>query len=181
MGYYETNNKKDDDVEKKKKLIKSSSSSSCNVGVNDCDSPFMNFLKAAIPLGGLRIIEVRRLIEERRKYLKDNTASTSNNSKAFSHELAYIMECSDSGTIENAKSILQLYIDSSTSLNLAVAYAERNHKYSKELWQTLVHHCIKKAQQFGELLESAALYGANISEIIKQIPTEVNLIDLVIC
>merc|ERR1712194_210404 len=160
--------------------------------MND-DSPFLTFLKATIPLGGIRIKEVRGLLEKCRSKNKNKQ----NSNTIFARELAYIMECSDSGSEEDAKSILQLYLDSRSSsssnsdsnnntathsLHLAVAYAQRNIKHSNVLWQMLVHYCVTTQNTidsnaantttslFGELLESASLYGADLSQIIKQIP-----------
>ena len=106
--------------------------------------------------------------------------SRSVDSSVFARELAFIIEKFGSDTINDAKEVLQLYVQGAKNLYMAVAFAERNTKYSSTLWDILVEHCTKvdpnsndDAEQgalFGSLLEAAAHTGADLASLVARIP-----------
>ena len=65
---------------------------------------------------------------------------------------------------------------------LAVLFAQRTKSYSSKLWEKLISHCLLKSSMektsdgsfsgllFGSLLEAAALSGADLSNLVAQIP-----------
>ena len=65
---------------------------------------------------------------------------------------------------------------------LAVLFAQRTKSYSSKLWEKLISHCLFKSSMektsdgsfsgllFGSLLEAAALSGADLSNLVAQIP-----------
>ena len=69
--------------------------------------------------------------------------------------------------------ILNLYLKGAKSLPLAVSYAQRQKKFTTILWDHLISHCLKEASDgtiYGELLEAAALKGADLSRLVERIP-----------
>jgi hypothetical protein len=115
-------------------------------------------------------------------------------SRIFALELAYIMEHFGDDSEEEARLILDLYLKGCLNLMLAVSYAQRALRHSSMLWETLIDYCLseKKAESasiktasptpkkasrsgadgslFGSLLEAAALSGADLAHLVKQIP-----------
>lgn len=94
------------------------------------------------------------------------------------------MERYGEGLLEDAVLVLELYLKGAESLVLAVSFAERCNKYSQTLWQTLIEYCLgsddgtketsvtqEDGTLFGSLLEAAALSGADLAHLVKQIPT----------
>ena len=142
--------------------------------------------QAALPLGGIRSDEARRLLEVERTGNKQGLQSdVVQYPHHFALELAYIIERFGKGTEEDAKQILDLYLNGSKSLMLAVSYAQRNTEYSSQLWSILIDHCLHNAQDddgatkdgslFGSLLECAALSGADLAHLVTQIPQGMNV------
>lgn len=78
--------------------------------------------------------------------------------------------------------ILELYLKGAMSLMLAVAYAQRVQHHSSTLWKILINHCLAGTTKlsknrssadgslFGSLLEAAALSGADLANLVAQIP-----------
>ena len=159
----------------------------------DMESPLISFLKAALPHGGVRSEEVRRMLEDLRSggsgSLSSSTAQVAGGFDGntsivkyphlYSSELAYVIERAGSDTVENAKYILSLYLEGSKSLPLAVSYAERNTIHSELLWNDLISYCLKSTSKnsepdgllFGSLLEVASRSGADLSNLVAKIPT----------
>jgi hypothetical protein len=95
---------------------------------------------------------------------------------------------------EEARLILDLYLKGCLNLMLAVSYAQRAQGHSSMLWETLIDYCLSKKEAesasiktayptpkkvgrsgadgslFGSLLEAAALSGADLAHLVKQIP-----------
>merc|ERR1712008_16496 len=110
----------------------------------------------------------------------------------FARELAHMIERSggsvtddEAKAIEDAKTVLNLYLEGVVSLPLAVAYAERKTSHSAMLWKILVSYClgtttttttIKTPETsgvlFGSLLEVAARSGADLAHLIVCVPPE---------
>jgi len=109
----------------------------------------------------------------------------------FARELAYVIDRCGSGTEDDSRIILQLYLEGAKSLPLAVAYAQRNKAHSKMLWDSLVSYCLDPKPQstrkrkgkrkesisekqdghlFGALLEVAARSGADLAHLVGEIP-----------
>ncbi|KAL7454387.1 hypothetical protein ACHAWC_006029 [Mediolabrus comicus] len=137
----------------------------------DSDSPFMSFLRATIPLGGVDAVMVRQRLGSIRGGRLDNAV--------FARELAFVIEKFGKGTLDEAKEVLNLYLLGAKNLLLAVAFAERDANHSKDLWQLLVAHCTatdpssdasEKGALFGSLLEAAAHCGADLSSLVSSIP-----------
>lgn len=135
---------------------------------------FFILSQAALPLGGIRPDEARRLLEAERN---GNAQGVQSDVVQFPHhfalELAYISEHFVKGSEEDAKQILDLYLKGSESLMLAVSYAQRNTTYGSQLWTILIDHCLTSAQDgslFGSLLECAAQCGADLGHLVTQIP-----------
>lgn len=136
-------------------------------------------------MGGIRPDEARRLLEAERTGNKQGLQSDIvQYPHHFATELAYVIERFGKGTEEDAKQILDLYLNGSKSLMLAVSYAQRNTAYSSELWTILIDHCLNSAQAdgdakdgslFGSLLECAALSGADLAHLVTQIPQGMNV------
>ena len=103
-------------------------------------------------------------------------------SPVFARELAFVIETFGQGSIEDAKEILQLYLQGAKNLFLAVAFAQRSAKYSSVLWDMLVEHCTTPdpangpnqnsalGARFGALLEAAAHTGADLASLVSRIP-----------
>jgi len=131
-------------------------------------------------------MEVAKTIEKERK-------GGGEGSSTFALELAYIMEHFGDDSEEESRLILDLYLKGAQSLMLAVSYAQRANDHSSVLWNILINHClsntkgnspsfddIKDKQRvgsvaidgslFGSLLEAAALSGADLAHLVKQIP-----------
>jgi len=140
----------------------------------------LTFLKAALPLGGVMPVDARRVLEiERRKDVEDDDEDSSRRDAAiasspiFALELAYIIETYSDETETEAMGILNLYLKGAKSLPLAVSYAQRQKKFSAILWDHLISYCLKEASDgtiYGELLEAAALKGADLSRLVERIP-----------
>lgn len=105
-------------------------------------------------------------------------------SGTFALEFAFIMERYGAGLLDDAAMILELYLKGAESLVLAVSFAERCREYSSTLWQTLIEYCLASEDDkqddysskengtlFGSLLEAAALSGADLAHLVKQVPT----------
>lgn len=109
----------------------------------------------------------------------------------FARELAYVIDRCGSGSEDDSRMILQLYLEGAKSLPLAVAYAQRNKAHSTILWDSLVSYCLDPKPQlarkrkgkrkesisdkedghlFGALLEVAARSGADLSHLVSKIP-----------
>lgn len=109
----------------------------------------------------------------------------------FARELAYVIDRYGSGSEEDSRTILQLYLEGAKSLPLAVAYAQRNKAHSTMLWDSLVSYCLdpkpkltrkRKGKRkdsisdkedghlFGALLEVAARSGADLSHLVSKVP-----------
>ena len=137
----------------------------------DSDSPFISFLRATIPHGGVDVVKVRERLGSYR--------SGGAESPVFARELAFVIEKFGKGTLDEAKEVLNLYLLGAKNLLLAVAFAERDTKHSKDLWQMLVAHCTisdpssdasEKGALFGSLLQAAAQSGADLSSLVSSIP-----------
>ena len=129
-----------------------------------------------MPLGGIGAIEVGKMLEVERK-------GGAGLSRTFALELAYIMENYGSGTAEDSALILELYLKGVRSVMLAVSFAQRSTRHSSTLWQSLIEFCLssngamgvssakkEKGALFGSLLEAAALSGADLAHLVKQMP-----------
>lgn len=138
----------------------------------DKDTPFMAFLRAVTKVGGIQADNIREKLEAYRGGGTD--------SPAFARELAFIIEHFGTGTIEDAKQVLHLYLRGAKNLHMAVAFAERN-EFSNVLWDMLVEHATpdpsSDADQnsafgalFGSLLEAAAHTGSDLSSLVSRIP-----------
>ena len=138
----------------------------------------MNYFQNALRHEGVRTAEVRQMLEYRRSEIKREAGKSTS---LFARELAYVIERSSSGSEEDARTILQLHLEGSKSLPLAVAYAERNGKYSVMLWDKLVSYCLQgnssslnstatDGSLFQGLLLAAAQCGADLALLISQIP-----------
>mmetsp|Transcript_19172 Transcript_19172/g.38627 ORF Transcript_19172/g.38627 Transcript_19172/m.38627 type:complete len:258 (+) Transcript_19172:1478-2251(+) len=110
----------------------------------------------------------------------------------FARELAYVIEHCGSDKKEDARMILQLYLEGAKSLPLAVGYAQRNKTYSAMLWDALISYCLDPKPQaarsrargkrkgstdkkedgslFGALLEASARSGADLAHLVSKIP-----------
>jgi hypothetical protein len=137
----------------------------------DSDTPFMSFLRATIPHGGVDAMNVRESLGSYRGGRAD--------SPVFARELAFVIEKFGKGTLVEAKEILTLYLLGAKSLSMAVAFAERDTKHSKDLWEMLLEHCTtsdpssdanEKGALFGSLLEAAAHCGADLASLVSSIP-----------
>jgi vacuolar protein sorting-associated protein 41 len=105
-------------------------------------------------------------------------------STTFAIELAYIMERYGGDTLDDSTQVLELYLTGAKSIALAVSFAERSTEHASMLWQTLIEFCLGTATDktlnqvvtqengslFGSLLEAAALSGADLAHLVKQIP-----------
>ncbi|KAL3787325.1 hypothetical protein ACHAW5_009334 [Stephanodiscus triporus] len=142
--------------------------------MNDRGTPFMAFLRAALPHGGVQADNVRKSLETCRGGNAD--------SPVFARELAFVIENFSNGSIDDAKEILQLYLRGAKNLFMAVEFAERNTMYSSVLFDMLVNHCTSPdptsdANQnslmgalFGSLLEAAAHAGSDLASLVSRIP-----------
>eukprot|EP00978_Attheya_sp_CCMP212_P014526 scaffold37028_cov57-Attheya_sp.AAC.17 len=155
-----------------------------------------SFQTATLPIGGARSVDVRRLLEARRagrnnSTLLDSFDATQKPTITFPHlfalELAFVIEESESGSPEDAKTVLKLYLEGVKSLLLAVSFAQRNTTHSAMLWDELVAHCLPNVDKeqnnddveegllFGSLLEAAAQCGADLAVLVKQIPENMRI------
>jgi len=133
----------------------------------EMETPLLNFLKALLPLGGVRPDDVKRLLEAKRAGKEGGLVEILEQRKEyntqvkfqsmFALELAYIMEhfgkeegvnvqmvdgTEGSARELEAKQILMLYLEGAKSLSQAVFYAQRNTDHSSQLWEILVDHCL---------------------------------------
>ena len=136
------------------------------------------FLKAALPLGGIRPQDAKKALEDERSESKGGLPAT------FALELAYIIDHYGEETEAEALEVLDLYMKGAKSLVLAVSFAQRNEAYSSILWAAIMEHCLAKGSEkpdsskeervdgsvFGALLEAAALAGADVAHLVTQIP-----------
>ena len=171
----------------------------CLPGIECHHFSTINNTQAALPHGGTRPDDVRRMLEV---YREGRTAPLSPVSPSgpisgvrhphlFARELAYVIERCDSGTEDDSRTILQLYLEGTKSLPLAVTYAQRNKAHSTMLWDSLISYCLDPKPQlsrkrkgkkkdsvadkenghlFGALLEVAARSGADLSHLVSKIP-----------
>ena len=100
----------------------------------------------------------------------------------FAIELAFVIEEYGDGSEEDAKAILDLYLNGANSIMLAASYAQRDTAHGSELWDTLIQFCLDAGATnrddgslFGSLLESAALCGADLSLLVTRIPEGMNV------
>ena len=108
----------------------------------------------------------------------------------FAHELAFVIERSGSGSEDDAKEVLTLYLEGVVSLPLAVEYVERHTSFSTILWEALISYCLnakidepsdndnddgRNGQLFGSLLEVAARSGADLAHLVSKIPTGMSI------
>lgn len=115
-------------------------------------------------------MEVGKILEKERK----------GGARTFALELAYIMEHYGDDSEGEARLILDLYLKGAQNLMLAVSYAQRAQEHSSKLWDILISHCLSSetgavhnvidGSLFGSLLEAAALSGADLAHLVKQIP-----------
>lgn len=158
-------------------VSKKSSESPAVLMAND-DTPFMSFLRATLPHGGIQADDVREKLTTYR--------GNSVDSPVFARELAFVIESFGKGTVDDAKEVLQLYVRGEKNLYMAVAYAERDTKHSSILWDILVEYCTTadpssssdetnqnrgaQGALFGSLLEAAAHTGSDLATLVTRIP-----------
>jgi len=155
------------------------------------------FSQAALPHGGVRSDDVRLTLEHHRAGKRESALNKKDISPSkrpveypclFAHELAYIIERSGNGSEEDARKVLNLYLEGVVSLPHAVEYAERNIPYSSMLWDSLISYCLHTTENgdrgtaqksygklFGSLLEVAARSGADLSHLVSKIPTNMKI------
>lgn len=163
--------------------------------VESQSTPLLAFLKAALPVGGVLPVDARRALEiERTKSLNDtdviesrggdskrDAQSEDSSSPIFALELAYVIETYNEQTETEAMGILNLYLRGIASVVLAVLYVQRQQRFSSVLWDTLTAFCRKDGDSqshgmlYGELLEAAALSGADLARLVKDIPEGMNV------
>lgn len=153
------------------------------------ESPLLQFLKAAMPHGGIRPSEIRKILESCRYDIHSDDEEKNFLSKPlkfphlFAHELAFVMERSGKGNQEDSKKILILYLEGVVSLPHAVEYIQRNPRMSSELWEFLISYCLstkdggKKSsgRVFGSLLEVSARSGADLATLVAKIPKKMKI------
>ena len=157
------------------------------------ESPLLSFLKAALPHGGTRPDDVRRMLEVCREGRNNSDPSSPSgpigsvkHPHLFARELAYVIERGGAGSEEDSRAILLLHLEGAKSLPLAVAYVERNTAHSDMIWESLISYCMNPKQNFrrkkssrkagdgslfGALLEVAARSGADLAHLVSKIPT----------
>jgi hypothetical protein len=136
-------------------------------------TPLLSFLKVLLQLGVVGPVDIGKILEVERK-------GGSSELRTFAMELAYVMENFGNDSANDARLILDLYLKGCQSLMLAVSYAQRAKSHSKELWDLLLDHCLYRGEdekaaavdgsRFGLLLEAAALSGADLANLVAQIP-----------
>ena len=143
--------------------------------VSEKTTPLLSFLKVVLQLGTIGAIEVAKLLEIERRV-------GAGVSHIFALELAYILENHGNNNERDALLVLELLLKGAQSLMLAVLFAQRTKSYSSKLWEKLISHCLLKSSMektsdgsfsgllFGSLLEAAALSGADLSNLVAQIP-----------
>lgn len=150
------------------------------------ESPLLCFLKAAMPHGGIRPLDIRKtLIRCRYGFESNDTQQTDiftsppKYPHLFARELAVVLERSSDGSEDDANKILLLYLEGVVSLPHAVDYIERNSLLSAKLWDTLISYCLKATENgkkssngriFGSLLEVAARSGSDLAKLVSKIP-----------
>ena len=154
------------------------------------ESPLLQFLKAAMPHGGIRPSEIRKTFERCRHDIHSDDVENSIFNKPlvfphlFAHELAFVMERSGTGNEEDSKKILILYLEGVVSLPHAVEYIQRNPRMSTELWEFLISYCLttsdgskksSKGRVFGSLLEVSARSGADLATLVTKIPKKMKI------
>jgi hypothetical protein len=128
-----------------------------------------------LQLGAVGPLEVGKMLQKERR-------GGAGVSHTFALELAYIMEHYGDDSESDARLVLELYLKGAQSLMLAVAFAQRAGEHSSVLWETLIDYCLSGSKSgsagsqfdgslFGSLLEAAALSGADLAKLVKQIPT----------
>lgn len=149
-------------------------------------TPLLFFLKAALPLGGVLPVDARRVLERERSREAINRKGQGtkgdfdgSSSPIFALELAYIIESYTEQTETEAVGILDLYLKGAKSVMLAVLYAQRQRRFSSMLWERLITYCLSTSAdvggRFGELLEAAALSGADLARLVESIPPGMNI------
>jgi hypothetical protein len=146
-------------------------------------TPLLLFLKAALPLGGIRPSEVRKLLETKRSESVEDVAEFPH---SFALELAHVIENHGDGSEEDSQQVLDLYLKGTRSVMLAAAYAQRSGEHATVLWETLIQYCLAGEPEeieeskvdgtlFGSLLEAAALCGADLALLVTSIPQGLNI------
>eukprot|EP00934_Nitzschia_sp_Nitz4_P003674 Nitzschia sp. Nitz4//scaffold11_size288233//2865//7314//NITZ4_000723-RA/size288233-processed-gene-0.132-mRNA-1//1//CDS//3329533921//3664//frame0 len=144
-------------------------------------TPLLSFLKAALPLGGISPIDARRELETIRSEDVDPNEGGGVDfvSSSFALELAYIIEHYTDLNEAEAIAVLYMYLKGTNSIMLGVAYAQRQREYSSMLWDKMIEFCLTPGESkvrasngmlFGELLEAAALSGADLARTVSNIP-----------
>jgi hypothetical protein len=132
-----------------------------------------------LPIGGVSPIDARRQLETIRSQEADPEEEGEDDaqwvSSNFAIELAHIVEFYGNRTQDDIMIVLKLFLEGAKSIMLAVAYAQRARSYSAVLWDTLIDHCLSPSvsgdgASFGELLEAAALSGADLAKLVTKIP-----------
>ena len=148
--------------------------------VTQVDTPLLAFLRVVLEIGGMTPAEVGKRLQIERK-------GGAGVSRIFALELAYLMENYGNDSGEELRLILDLYLKGAKSLVHAVSFAQRKKQYSTELWEVLIDFCLATSSAmdkkqgpeasvgadgslFGQLLEAAALSGANLAHLVSQIP-----------
>jgi hypothetical protein len=144
------------------------------------DNSLMN--QIVLPLGSIEPVEVGKLLQSERR-------GGDTMSHVFALELAFVLEHFSDNQQTDAQLILDLYLHGTQSIMLAVSYAQRNNAHSETLWEIVIDHCLSPTTKtidddtedhttkqsfdgtlFGQLLEAAALSGADLAKIVRQIP-----------
>lgn len=150
-------------------------------------TPLLLFLKAALPLGGIKADDARRLLESKRSGSNEDVSEFPH---SFAIELAFVIENYGNGSEEESQHVLDLYLRGAKSVMLAASYAQRNTEHASLLWETLIHYCLSGGHPgdveglqeqaidgtlFGSLLEAAALCGADLALLVASIPPGMNI------
>ena len=143
--------------------------------VTEKTTPLLSFLKVALQLGTVSAIDAAKSLEIERR-------GGAGISHTFALELAHILENYGNKTESDAMLILELFLEGTQSLMLAVSFAQRTKGHTTKLWEKLIAHSLLKSSiektsdgsfsgmLFGSLLEAAALSGADLSHLVAQIP-----------
>jgi len=154
---------------------------------------FLTTLQKTLSNGGLGTDIVKKKLTRERAGFPEDTVNKILDSREpqyphlFARELAYTLEQTDPLTEDVAMSVLMLYLQGTTSLPLAVEFAQRCTSFSALLWERLVSFCLRPENiisesqgseklmptdgvLFGSLLEVAAIYGADVAFLVSQIP-----------
>lgn len=122
------------------------------------ESPVMSFLRRMMVDGNLDSAQAKEIL-------------TSNKNGSLPRELGYVIEAS-CNSAEDAKRACELYLKEAKSIRLGVYFAEKNVMFKEMLWAMVVEYALesKGGEKLGELLESAAVCGADLSKLVAKIP-----------